>query len=84
MVKIGDRVTTDFRSDERYIVRKIINMRPHDCKGGYLVSVDGGGICPKCKRTARPIYDISIAWVIAHPTGKKRAGGAMNRAGVDK
>lgn len=61
--KLGDRVVSDFNSDEKNIVRKItIIVKSGGYGSNYQVSADGGENCRCCGRAGTPIHRVDGAW----------------------
>lgn len=47
--KVGDKVTTDFYTDEADVVRTVMSVRRYaNCTSGFLVVADGGEPCVCC------------------------------------
>ena len=64
MLKVGDKVTTDYWQDEKSVVRKITAIGKDGSFGsGYFASADNGGICPCCKKPfGTEIRNVDMAW----------------------
>lgn len=50
-LKVGDKVLSDWYPGEEDVIRTITRVGEADLfPSGYVVSADGGGECPHCKR----------------------------------
>ena len=55
--KVGDRVRTEFHSDEKHIVRNVLRVDADTaCQSGWLVMTDGGEPCQHCGCVGRKIF----------------------------
>jgi len=62
--KIGDKVTSNFFSDELETIRTVTRVVKSSIYGtGYGVSSDGGKLCGECKRSlSKPITNVDSGW----------------------
>ena len=62
--KVGDRVTTDFDTYERDVVRRVTSVRRMPgFESGWAVSADGGEVCSACgRRGGVPLKNIDSTW----------------------
>ena len=67
LLKVGDKVTSDFYSSESSVVRTLTNISPNKGYGsGYVASADGGEACSHCGAVnGRPINNVDAAWFIS-------------------
>ena len=76
--KVGDRVTTDFESRGRSVVRTVTAVkRGEGCESGLLAEADAGEPCGECGRHfAEPTGWIDSNWFLpaeAAQKGKRKA-----------
>lgn len=74
--KLGDRVVTDYRRDEKHIVRRVTgrgNSSLVEHGSGFWISADGGDKCPTCGRMpGTPIGPTDSAWFKPVKVGRKK------------
>lgn len=61
---VGDLVTTEYYSDSKSVVRRVIEIEEDPSYGsGYLASADGGSPCQSCGRPfAKEIHKVDADW----------------------
>lgn len=66
LLKVGDKVTSDFYPDEAHLIRNITSIYGDtDCGSGRRASVSGGIPCKLCKVSpGRMIRGVDAAWFI--------------------
>lgn len=63
ILKVGDKVKTNFYSAEKEIVRTVIRVfEEKDCESGYRISADGGSKCPTCGRIPGTELSVDMGW----------------------
>lgn len=64
-LKVGDLVTTDYDSEHRKLIRRIIGIIKDDsCGSGFRIMADGGEICPHCGRQEKSTPPVDGAWFV--------------------